>query len=304
MGNGRVAASVDGGVTITSRYALPAPLGRRSIGPPAVNPGGTTLGVADCGAGECRRLATRRRHRDASNCYFHRTRRKHLVTSATQATVYEPVPGWPAIPHPMSFGEATSVAVDRQDRVYVFNRGHNPMMIFDRDGKFVDTWGAGQYQRAHGVYVAPDGNLSWWTISDHVVKKTTTSGRGADDPGHPGQSAAWQQGGTFKPSDRCLGFSGERGPVRERRVRKLAGASLRADGGHVLSWASPGSDPGQFSLPHHLTVLRDGRVVVCDRENFRLQVFDEEEHSSSRSICTDRCRSQRHGGADENNICR
>ena len=48
------------------------------------------------------------------------------------------------------------------------------------------------------------------------------------------------------------------------------------DGGHVLSWGEPGSDPGQFSLPHHLTVLRDGRVVVCDRENFRLQVFDEE----------------------------
>ena len=57
-----------------------------------------------------------------------------MVTSATQATVYEPVPGWPAIPHPMSFKEATSVAVDRQDRVYVFNRGDNPMMIFDRDG--------------------------------------------------------------------------------------------------------------------------------------------------------------------------
>ena len=82
-----------------------------------------------------------------------------MVTSATQATVYEPVPGWPAIPHPMSFKEATSVAVDRQDRVYVFNRGDNPMMIFDRDGSFVDTWGAGQFQRAHGVYVAPDGNL-------------------------------------------------------------------------------------------------------------------------------------------------
>ena len=175
-----------------------------------------------------------------------------MVTSATQATVYEPVPGWPAIPHPMSFGEATSVAVDRQDRVYVFNRGHNPMMIFDRDGKFVDTWGAGQFQRAHGVYVAPDGNLFLVDDLDHVVKKTTTAGEVLMILGTPGQSAAWQQGGIFnRPTDAWVSpVSGDlfvSDGYGNSRVHRF-----EPDGGHVLSWGEPGSDPGQFSLPHHL----------------------------------------------------
>ena len=47
------------------------------------------------------------------------------------------------------------------------------------------------------------------------------------------------------------------------------------NGDHVMSWGEPGTDPGQFSLPHNLIVLNDGRVVICDRENFRIQVFTE-----------------------------
>ncbi len=199
-----------------------------------------------------------------------------MVTSATQTTVYEPVPGWPAIPHPISFKEATSVAVDRKDRVYVFNRGDNPMMIFDRDGAFLNTWGAGQFQRAHGVYVAPDGNLFLVDDLDHSVKKTTTSGDVLMTLGNPGQPAEWQKGGIFnRPTDACISpMSGDlfvTDGYGNSRVHRF-----RPDGSHLLSWGEPGSEPGQFSLPHHLTILRDGRVVVCDRENFRLQVFDED----------------------------
>ena len=125
-----------------------------------------------------------------------------MVSSATPSTVYEPVPGWPAIPHPMSFNEATSVAVDLQDQVYVFNRGDNSMMVFARDGTFLDTWGAGQFRRAHGVHSAPDGNLFLVDDLDHAVKKTTTTGQVLMTLGNPGQAAEWQQGGIFnRPTD-------------------------------------------------------------------------------------------------------
>ena len=199
-----------------------------------------------------------------------------MVLSATPSTVYEPVATWPAIPHPLSFKEATSVAVDAQDRVYVFNRSDNPMMIFDRDGNFLETWGQGQYQRAHGVYVAPDGNLFLVDDLDHAVKKTTTSGEVLMTLGRPGHPAEWQQGGFFnRPTDAYISpISGDlfvSDGYGNSRVHRF-----EPDGRHVLSWGEPGGDPGQFSLPHHLVVLRDGRVVVCDRENFRLQVFDED----------------------------
>jgi hypothetical protein len=47
-----------------------------------------------------------------------------------------------------------------------------------------------------------------------------------------------------------------------------------ADGEHISSWGRPGSEPGCFSLPHGLEITADGRVIVCDRENFRIQVFN------------------------------
>ena len=41
-----------------------------------------------------------------------------------------------------------AVAVDRQDRVYVFNRGEHPMIVFDREGNFLRSWGEGVFTRA------------------------------------------------------------------------------------------------------------------------------------------------------------
>ena len=50
---------------------------------------------------------------------------------------YQPVKYWAKLPHPMLFAEATSVAVDSEDNVYVFNRGKNPLIIFDKEGNFL-----------------------------------------------------------------------------------------------------------------------------------------------------------------------
>jgi sugar lactone lactonase YvrE len=52
------------------------------------------------------------------------------------------------------------------------------------------------------------------------------------------------------------------------RVHRFA-----ADGTLLQSWGEPGRGPGQFYLPHGILV-HEGRVIVCDRENDRLQFFD------------------------------
>ncbi len=60
--------------------------------------------------------------------------------------VYEPVAGWGLVPHGLSFGgDANAVAVDSQDRVYVFNRGQKPMVVFERDGHYSAAWGEDIY---------------------------------------------------------------------------------------------------------------------------------------------------------------
>jgi hypothetical protein len=59
----------------------------------------------------------------------------------TADTVFEPVPYWAKVPHGLWLREATSVAVDSEDRVYVFNRGNMPVLVFDHDGKLIHMWG-------------------------------------------------------------------------------------------------------------------------------------------------------------------
>jgi hypothetical protein len=67
---------------------------------------------------------------------------------------------WAKLPDGWSFKEVGGVGVDSHDNVYVFNRGVHPMMVFDREGNFLRSWGEGRYLRAHGVHIAPDDTMA------------------------------------------------------------------------------------------------------------------------------------------------
>jgi sugar lactone lactonase YvrE len=47
-----------------------------------------------------------------------------------------------------------------------------------------------------------------------------------------------------------------------------------ADGELIASWGGIGVGPGEFHLPHGIRAAPDGRILVGDRENDRIQVFD------------------------------
>ena len=66
---------------------------------------------------------------------------------------YEVLEGWEKLPEGWSFVEVAGVATDSSDRVYVFNRGEHPIIVFDADGTFLDAWGEGVFTNAHGIYI-------------------------------------------------------------------------------------------------------------------------------------------------------
>ena len=185
---------------------------------------------------------------------------------------YKPVPYWAKLPHPMTFKEATSVAVDSQDRVYVFNRGPWPMIIFDSDGNFLDTWGEGEFDRPHGIFIDGYDNLYLADDDGHIVEKRKPSGALTYRLGTRGEPGEWQQGDPFnRPTDIVVHprtgdvyISDGYGNSRVHRYN--------LDGNYIQSWGTPGALDGQFSLPHNICLNGD-TVVVADRENFRLQVF-------------------------------
>ena len=63
---------------------------------------------------------------------------------------------WGTLPEGWVYKEATSVAINSKDEVYVFNRGTNPMIIFDTDGNVKNSWGDGIFSNPHGVSIGPD----------------------------------------------------------------------------------------------------------------------------------------------------
>jgi DNA-binding beta-propeller fold protein YncE len=213
---------------------------------------------------------------------------------ATPATLYEPVPLWAKVPHGLWLREATSVAVDSHDRVYVFNRGNMPVLVFDREGNLVHMWGnpdpysgtveitdpygnpmvtwpGNQYVWAHSVRVDHDDNV--WLVDtignriykcDPAGKTVLTIGTGVPAPRQGGEMFNRPTDVAVHPRTGEIFISDGYGNSRVHR--------LDPEGRHILSWGEPGADPGQFSLPHNLAIAGD-EVVVCDRENHRVQVF-------------------------------
>ena len=67
------------------------------------------------------------------------------IAPVTTATNFEPVAYWAKLPMGVTFrGDATSVATDSDDNVYVFNRGTHPVAVFDSDGQLYRRMGSGR----------------------------------------------------------------------------------------------------------------------------------------------------------------
>ena len=77
---------------------------------------------------------------------------------------YEVIKGWEQMPDGWSFFEVAGVACDSKDHVYVFNRGKYPMIIFDKEGKFLNAWGEGMFKSPHGIFIDHEDNV--WLADD------------------------------------------------------------------------------------------------------------------------------------------
>jgi hypothetical protein len=72
---------------------------------------------------------------------------------------HEVVEGWGRLPEGWAFTEVVGVGVDSRERVFVFCRGPHPVIVFDKDGRFVDACGAGRFVRPHGIFIGPDDRV-------------------------------------------------------------------------------------------------------------------------------------------------
>ena len=199
---------------------------------------------------------------------------------------YECVEDWAQLPAGWTLGQ-TGIVTDAHDRVYLFNRSAHPLMVLERDGTFLTSWGEGTLSSAHGMCIDRQGNLYLPVINSHVVLKYSPAGNllmtlGTwNQPSETGWSGNYrdpvkQAAGPFhRPSDVAIAPTGEiyiSDGYGNARIHWFA-----ADGTLKKSWGAPGKTaPGEFHVPHGVWVHTDGRVWVADRENNRIQIFSPE----------------------------
>jgi DNA-binding beta-propeller fold protein YncE len=189
---------------------------------------------------------------------------------------------WAKPPRWWNFGEAdqpgpprTSVkgAVATNGDVYVLCRAAHPVLVFDAEGRFVTSWGEGQFSSfVHGLTIDPAGNV--WiadsglhTVTQHEPDGTllrTLGMRGAAAPTLYGKPFNMPTGVAFASTGEMFVSDG----YGNRRVHCFS-----SDGELKHSWGAPGVGPGQFALVHFITADAEDRLYVCDRENHRIQIF-------------------------------
>ncbi len=200
---------------------------------------------------------------------------------------FEVLEGWEKLPQNYVHKDVDGVATDSRDRVYLLTRGDARVIVYERDGTFVTSWGEDIFTpRTHGICIGPDDSV--WTVDDgdHTVRKFTPEGKQltvigtpgvASDTGYDGKTVQSIKRGAppfNRPTDVAVAPNGDLYVVDgygNARVHHFT-----PNGKLIRSWGEPGTGPGQFHLPHAVFVARDGRVLVADRENDRIQFFSPE----------------------------
>jgi DNA-binding beta-propeller fold protein YncE len=175
---------------------------------------------------------------------------------------------------PMKLEGISSIAADKNGNMYVLHRptapDGDPVVMLDRNGKFLRSWGRGMYKTPHGIRIDAAGNV--WTVDANTsdVYKFTADGKklleikvgGIPDPKREFCGATDV---AFGPNGHVyIGDGYCNGRVLE----------YTADGKKVKEWGKRGTGPGEFNNVHGIALGPDGNLYVADRENGRLQWFD------------------------------
>jgi peptidylglycine monooxygenase len=185
---------------------------------------------------------------------------------------YKVVRPFATFPASLKLGIFSKGTVDASGNLYVCQRADPPIIVFDRNGKFLRTIGEGRAMDCHGIWIANDGRIFVVDRDAHQLVCFSPEGKQLFTIGQPDQprfNAPFSH-----PTDVVVAPSGD------IYVADGYGNSVvhrfSADGKLKKTWGGCGSGPGQFATPHGINMLSDGRLLVGDRENNRVQVFDQE----------------------------
>ena len=223
---------------------------------------------------------------------------------------YRTVEGWAKLPTGRTWGSTSAVAIDKDgESVWVAERcGQNscvgsdldPVLLFDRNGTLVRSFGKGMINWPHGIHVDRDGNV--WVV-DGRDNKPAPPRAGSTAPAAPMPARVFgHQVLKFSPRGELLLRLGTDGGAREPGFFFQPNAVLTAPNGDIFvveghasgpdanarvlkfdkrgtlltTWGRKGTGVGEFDQPHALAMDSQGRLFVADRGNNRLQIYSQD----------------------------
>ena len=199
-------------------------------------------------------------------------RSPELPVKQFELKVLPPHPGW-------QLGMVSWIAVDRTGLIYLLQRGNqaDPIVVIDREGHVVRSWGKGMYTMPHAIRIDSEGNIWTTDAATSVVYQFSPTGKKLMEIHVGGQPSPCRSiaGGfdgfcgttdiAFAPNGHVYISDG----YANARVLEYT-----RDGKKVQEWGAAGKGPGQFRLVHSIQIDELGVIYVSDRENGRVERFD------------------------------
>jgi sugar lactone lactonase YvrE len=216
---------------------------------------------------------------------------------------YRSIENWGALPDGRKWGSTSAVAIDPDGTsVWVGERcgearppsqinpgapfacaesSLDPILKFDASGKLLKSFGAGLILFPHGLHVDRDGNV-WVTDGlgrngkGHQVFKFSPDGKllmtlgKAGTPGSGTDEFNAPSAVVTAPNGDIFVADGHGGNTNARIVK------FDRNGKFIKTWGKKGSGPGELDIPHAIAMDSQGRLFVGDRQNNRIQIFDQE----------------------------
>ena len=204
-----------------------------------------------------------------------------LIPQTAPELDYSAVVNTLPVPEGAPSGAPASVAFDSRGHLFVLFRGPRPLMEFDENLKFVRAFGD-PLTRAHGFRLDGAGNFWVTDVGAHTVMKLDSQGKVLLTIGTKGQAGVWDEAaGTHllnEPNDLALGRNGDVFVVQGHSPGKGDPRVLKfdKDGKFIKSWGGEGTELGKFNVAHGIAVDAKGQLWVADRENQRIQIFDQD----------------------------
>ncbi len=203
---------------------------------------------------------------------------------------YRTTRDWGQLPAGVTWAAVTAIEPAPDGTIFVVHRcvanscegrTEPPILVFDKTGRLLRSFGQGMFNFPHGGMVDGQGNL-WMTdargghgIGHQAIKLSPqgavlmtlgTKGVSGSGPAHFDQ-----------PTDVVVAPNGDlfvSDSHREGKNNRVV--HFTKDGKYLNEWGVKGAGPGQFSEPHTMAMDPRGRLFVGDRENNRIQIFDQQ----------------------------